>query len=75
MEISKVLLVAFVLVICAFVLQVIGLTSPYWLTTETGSTETNTGLWRTCIESALGVTYCVDSVNLYPDDGTYRSVY
>jgi hypothetical protein len=70
MDISKVLLVALVLAICALVLQLIGLASPYWMTFESGSTKVNSGLWRTCSDR-LGVTTCVDSVDFFLDDGMY----
>lgn len=71
MDVSKVLLVALILVICAVIFQLIGLASPYWVTADTATTKTNSGLWRTCTEGVqTGLTTCVDTKDIFLDNGT-----
>ncbi|XP_048727491.1 uncharacterized protein LOC125645736 [Ostrea edulis] len=69
MDVSKVLLVALILVICAVIFQLIGLASPYWVTADTATTKTNSGLWRTCTEGVqTGLTTCVDTKDIFLDN-------
>ena len=53
MEGSKFLIVGLVLAICAFIFQVIGLASPYWIVTETPFLKMNFGLWEYCLQSPI----------------------
>ena len=63
MEGSKFILVGAVLAFCAFILQVIGLASPYWVTYDYGSAKVYLGLWKFCVEKTLA-TKCVDSSDI-----------
>lgn len=53
MEGSKFLIVGLVLAICAFIFQIIGLASPYWIVAEITSLKMNFGLWKYCFESPI----------------------
>lgn len=50
MEASKFILIGLVLTLCAFVFQLIGLASPYWIFIEFLGMETyaDVGLWKAC---------------------------
>ncbi|XP_052687233.1 uncharacterized protein LOC128166221 [Crassostrea angulata] len=48
MEASKILLTGFVLIICAFICQLIGLASPYWISFENLGMKEHIGLWKFC---------------------------
>ena len=62
MEATNFLLVGLVLTICAVIFQLIGLASPYWLTTDLAGANVNLGLWKYCAESVPdGLTICVDT--------------
>nr|XP_022303781.1 claudin-1-like [Crassostrea virginica] len=63
MEGSKFILVGAVLAFCAFILQVIGLASPYWVTYDYGGAKVYMGLWKFCVKNTLG-TNCVDSSDI-----------
>lgn len=53
MEGSKFLIVGLVLAICAFIFQLIGLASPYWIVAEITSLKMNFGLWKYCFQSPI----------------------
>lgn len=64
MEGSKLLIVGLVLAICALIFQLIGLASPYWITSELISWKINFGLWKYCFQilTSLGDTKtCLDT--------------
>lgn len=61
MDVSKFILIGLVLTICAFIFQVIGLASPYWIFAESGGNKAYSGLWKSCLYSkALDKTVCND---------------
>lgn len=61
MDASKFILIGLVLTICAFIFQVIGLASPYWIFAESGGNKVYSGLWKSCAYSkALDKTVCND---------------
>nr|XP_022294563.1 uncharacterized protein LOC111104749 [Crassostrea virginica] len=69
MEATKFLLVGLVLTICAVIFQLIGLASPYWLTTDLPGANVNLGLWKYCAESVPdGLTICVDTTIRVTED-------
>ena len=51
MEGSKFLIIGLVLAICAFIFQVIGLASPYWIVAP--FLKMNFGLWEYCLQSSI----------------------
>lgn len=61
MEASKLLLTGLVLIICAFICQLIGLVSPYWVSYEILGIKVHTGLWKTCTKvKLLDIDECAD---------------
>lgn len=61
MEASKLLLTGLVLIICAFICQLIGLASPYWVSYEILGIKVHTGLWKTCTKvKLLDIDECAD---------------
>ncbi|XP_062596263.1 uncharacterized protein LOC134257687 [Saccostrea cucullata] len=50
MEVSRFLLIALGLTICAVIFQVIGLASPYWMFIDTTEDKSVFGLWKACGE-------------------------
>ncbi|XP_078315210.1 uncharacterized protein LOC144619842 [Crassostrea virginica] len=70
MEGSKFLIVGLVLAICAFIFQVIGLASPYWIVTETPFLKMNFGLWEYCLQSPIlsHTTICRDVKAIITED-------
>lgn len=61
MEASKLLLTALVLIICAFICQLIGLASPYWISFEILGIKAHSGLWKSCaIVKLLDIDECAD---------------
>lgn len=52
MEASKLLLTGLVLIICAFICQLIGLASPYWVheSYEISGIKAHIGLWKSCVQ-------------------------
>lgn len=61
MEASKFVLIGLVLTICAFICQVIGLASPYWIYIALGETKAYGGLWKSCLyDKAIDQTVCSD---------------
>lgn len=63
MEASKLLLTGLVLLICAVIFQLIGLASPYWISTEILGLKAHSGLWKYCaIVKLLDIDECADYV-------------
>lgn len=61
MEASKFVLIGLVLTICAFICQLIGLASPYWIYIDHGVTKAYGGLWKSCFyDKASDKTVCSD---------------
>lgn len=61
MDASKFILIGLVLTICAFIFQIIGLASPYWIFIESGGNKAYSGLWKSCLYSkSLDKTACSD---------------
>lgn len=61
MEASKFVLIGLVLTISAFICQLIGLASPYWIYIDFGYMKVNSGLWKVCFYTkALDKTLCND---------------
>eukprot|EP00105_Crassostrea_gigas_P009669 XP_011424717.1 PREDICTED: uncharacterized protein LOC105326403 [Crassostrea gigas] len=53
MDASKFILIGLVLTIGAFIFQLIGLATPYWIFAESDGDKVYSGLWKTCVYSKL----------------------
>ncbi|VDI02619.1 Hypothetical predicted protein [Mytilus galloprovincialis] len=71
-EISKILLISFILILIAFLFDLIGFATPNYITVDVGSVEINAGLWKTCT-TALGNTVCVDISGTIEDKDWFRA--
>ncbi|XP_052715822.1 lens fiber membrane intrinsic protein-like [Crassostrea angulata] len=61
MDASKFILIGLVLTICAFIFQLIGLASPYWIFAESDGDKAYSGLWKFCGYSKFfDTSQCVD---------------
>lgn len=71
MDASKFILIGLVLTICAFIFQLIGLASPYWIFVEFGGNKAYSGLWKSCLYTkVLDTSVCSDFTQL---PGTNKS--
>lgn len=65
MEASKFVLIGLVLTICAFICQLIGLASPYWIYADYGERKVYSGLWKVCLyNKAIDKTDCNDDLDV-----------
>lgn len=61
MDASKFILIGLVLTICAFIFQLIGLATPYWIFAESDGDKVYSGLWKACgYTKLLDTSQCVD---------------
>lgn len=65
MDASKFVLIGLVLTICAFICQLIGLASPYWIFIDHGVTKAYGGLWKSCLyNKAFDTTLCDEKLDV-----------
>uniref|UniRef100_A0A8W8N838 Uncharacterized protein n=1 Tax=Magallana gigas TaxID=29159 RepID=A0A8W8N838_MAGGI len=65
MDASKFVLIGLVLTICAFICQLIGLASPYWIYIDLGETKAYGGLWKSCLyNKTFDTTLCDEKLDV-----------
>lgn len=65
MDASKFVLIGLVLTICAFICQLIGLASPYWIYIDLGETKAYGGLWKSCLyNKTFDTTLCDEMLDV-----------
>ncbi|XP_061166107.1 uncharacterized protein LOC133174997 [Saccostrea echinata] len=65
--------IGLVLMSCAFILQLIGLVSPFWISVDTSIGQSTAGLWKSCGSDASR-TICFDSALYLSDDSWLKAV-
>ncbi|CAG2209108.1 unnamed protein product [Mytilus edulis] len=67
-EISKILLISFILILVAFLFDLIGFATPNYITVDATVIEVRAGLWKVCT-TTLGVESCPDISGTVEDKG------
>ncbi|XP_063402008.1 uncharacterized protein LOC134686267 [Mytilus trossulus] len=71
-ELSKILLISFILILIAFFFDLIGFATPNYVTIDATVVEVNGGLWKICT-TTQGVKVCADISGTVVDEDWFRA--